>query len=182
MAELTLNIVGTGSLLTHNPISMFSQNSGGKKGNIHPSPEEDAEMGCYRLEDGGFGLPGVAFRSAIVKAAGQWKAKRQSMASILAHIEVKEEFAKLTTPDGEPIKSYEIDRRRVVIQKQGVIRARPKFTPWAAQITIVYDEQLVPNPSIITDIATDAGRRIGVGDYRPERKGWFGRFSVKVEE
>jgi hypothetical protein len=56
------------------------------------------------------------------------------------------------------------------------MRARPRFEHWGTTIILVYDEVLLTQPNILRDIANDAGRRFGVGDYRPQTKGWFGKF------
>lgn len=181
MPELILTATGIRPLLTHNPASMSRPKAAGRKGKEQYIPEEEAEDGVYRLEDGSCALPGIAFRNSILSAAGAWKAGRgkSSMKSILSHIEVKEELVRLTL-DGKPIEDYTIDKRRAVIQRQGIIRCRPRFDEWQATFTVLYDEQLVPEPEIIVEIANDAGQRIGVGDYRPAKGGWFGRFKVEL--
>src|SRR5688572_12348628 len=172
MATIEITVDGIKPLLTHNPLSMFDDRSG--KGNTIPSPEDEAEAGTYRMADGSCALPGVAFRESILAAAGAWKGTtaRTRMKSQLSHIEISEELVPLLMRDGTPITSYAIDRRRVKIQKSGIIRSRPRFDEWSARFTIVYDDLLVPNPPVILHIANDAGQRIGVGDFRPACRGW----------
>ena len=102
------------------------------------------------------------------------------MKSAIAHIEVLEEIAPLSLRDGSPVNSYTIDRRRVLLQgKNGVIRARPRFDEWCAEFTVEYDDLLLPKPEILIEIANDAGRRMGIGDFRPQKNGPFGRFVVR---
>jgi hypothetical protein len=36
------------------------------------------------------------------------------------------------------------------------------------------------SPALIRAVIDDAGKKIGLGDYRPSRKGPFGRFVVKT--
>jgi hypothetical protein len=175
---LRVVVEGIKALLTHNPQSM-GQGEGAKRGSRIPEPEAEAEAGCYRLEDGTCCLKGEAFRGAILGAAGAWKAaKRATMKSHLAHIVIVEELVPLTYPDGQVIKEYSIDRRRAIVQKQGIIRCRPRFEQWRAPFTIEFDPMLIKNPRMIVDILADGGNRIGVGDYRPQRNGFFGRFRV----
>jgi hypothetical protein len=82
--------------------------------------------------------------------------------------------------DGTPIKDYIIDRRRAIIQRNGIIRCRPCFPEWSCTFTIEYDPELIgKEPKIIADVLQDAGNRIGVGDFRPSRNGPFGRFKVR---
>lgn len=56
-----------------------------------------------------------------------------------------------------------------------VMRTRPQFIGWSLTVGIQYDPDLL-NPHDIQDILTDAGRQVGLGDWRPE----YGRFTVKV--
>jgi hypothetical protein len=62
-----------------------------------------------------------------------------------------------------------------VVQRQGVTRARPAFASgWSAEIVLM---SLLPqyiSPSLLRRTLSDAGKLVGVGDFRPT----FGRFSV----
>lgn len=66
----------------------------------------------------------------------------------------------------------------VVVQRQRILRTRAMFDmPWSCQFTLDCDDQLVDRSQLETwlDIA---GRRIGLGDWRPEKSGDYGRFEV----
>lgn len=181
MATIKIEIEGIKPLLTHNPIGMQTPKNG--KGSTIPEPEDEAEAGTYRMPDGTCGVPGSGFRAALLGAAGAWKGPRarSTMKSAIAHIEVLEEVAPLSLRDGTPIKSYIIDKRRVLLQgKNGVIRCRPRFEEWCATFTVEYDDLLLPKPEILIEIANDAGRRMGLGDFRPQKNGPFGRFAVRA--
>jgi hypothetical protein len=177
-ARLRITVEGIEPLMTHNPASMQTGAEDGKRGSRIPKPEDEAEAGCYRLDDGTCALKAESFISAIAGkggAASAWKGKnRSTMKSRLAHIMTSEELVALSHTDGSPIRDYVIDRRPVVVQKARIMRARPRYDRWRASFTIEFDSQLVPDPKMIVDICADAGTRIGVGDYRPR----FGRFKV----
>jgi hypothetical protein len=179
MALHRLVVVGMTPLLTHNPAAMATPRQG--KGREIPSPEDEAETGTYRLANGSCGIPGVGFRNGVVQAAAAWRQPRgrQSFAPLLEHIVVEEDLVELHHADGSPLRDFEIDRRRVLVQRQGVLRSRPKFSDWGCYFTISYDEVLLTDPDVLTRIAADAGARIGVGDYRGGgKKGSFGRYAV----
>lgn len=181
MGQFKITIDGIKPLLTHNPAAMQSPKKGkGSASNI-PEPEDEAEAGTYRLADGTCAFPGAGFRGALLGAAGAWKGPRKAstMKSVLSHIEVLEDLAPLCLRDGTLINSFTIDRRRAIVQRNGVIRCRPRFDEWSATFTIEYDDLLLPKPEILIDIANDAGRRMGIGDFRPQRNGPFGRFIVR---
>ena len=64
----------------------------------------------------------------------------------------------------------------VVVQRSRILRTRAIFeTPWSLDATIEVDPELVDKNSLATwlDIA---GRRVGLGDWRPEKSGVYGRF------
>ena len=65
----------------------------------------------------------------------------------------------------------------VKIQRNSILRTRAKFDEWKCSFTVDTDEELVDEQQLETwlDIA---GRRVGLGDWRPEKSGSYGRFSV----
>jgi hypothetical protein len=77
---------------------------------------------------------------------------------------------------------YVIDTRRAVVQKQGILRSRAKIVlPWWLEFILDWDEETLPQKfpdSLKEDILPSGGRVIGLLDYRPEKRGWFGRFKV----
>lgn len=69
-------------------------------------------------------------------------------------------------------------RTGVVVQRQRILRTRAMFElPWSLSYTLDCDDQLVDQSQLTTwlDIA---GRRIGLGDWRPEKSGDYGRFET----
>ena len=68
----------------------------------------------------------------------------------------------------------------VVVQRNRILRTRAMFNvPWAATFTLDADPELVELSQLEAwlDIA---GRRIGIGDWRPEKSGNCGRFTATV--
>ena len=66
----------------------------------------------------------------------------------------------------------------VVVQRNRVLRTRAKFDiPWSCRFTLSADDELIQRDWLERwlDIG---GRRIGLGDWRPEKSGQYGRFSV----
>ena len=60
------------------------------------------------------------------------------------------------------------------------MRTRPLFEPpWAAEFRVDYDPDLV-DKSLLENWLDIAGRRIGLGDWRPEKSGMYGRFTATV--
>lgn len=185
-SRMTFTIEGKSPLLTHNPASMSRPKTGGTKGREFVyDPDEEALGGLYIDGDKKYCFPGIGVRNSIIRAAGDWKSitgkKRGSLTSTVAHIIVEPELIPILDHKGKPVKTYEVDQRRAVVQKQGVIRARPKFTEWRLTFEIVFDDDIIPMSveevrTMFQGLLGDAGKRVGIGDYRPIKTGWFGTF------
>lgn len=66
----------------------------------------------------------------------------------------------------------------VVVQRARLLRTRAKFElPWGCSFRLDCDDELIDEAKLETwlDIA---GRRIGLGDWRPEKSGTYGRFKL----
>ncbi len=89
--------------------------------------------------------------------------------------------AVLVTPDAIPHRNqqFEVDVRPVVVPstRGRVARRRPVFKNWSLKFNIEYDEDEL-SASTIKEILDYAGTRVGIGDFRPEKGGPFGRFMV----
>lgn len=68
------------------------------------------------------------------------------------------------------------DVRGVNVSGKKIMRCRPIFTKWAAEFEIAYMEDVIDRGDLVR-VIEEAGRRIGIGTYRPR----FGRFGVEVQ-
>lgn len=143
-------------------------------------PEKEAAQAAYIDEIDGVEqlyIPMEAVFSMMIYTAGAHRMGRRSMKSYLAGgIRIEPEKIPLGTDE------YEIDLRPVVIQRARVIRARAKVPNWKASFNIIYDKDLFASAQVFYTILTDAGKRVGLLDYRPQRSGWFGTFTVQEFE
>jgi len=169
--KIEVELTGTSPLLM-NRLSLESLQKKSRKVMKNYDPVEDAEYAAYKTEDGDLYLPMEAVFSMMIYAAGAHKIGRRSMKSYLAGgVRVEPEQILL-----EP-NEYEVDLRAVVIQRARVVRARPKIRNWKAAFTLIYDDDIL-TPEPLREILDDAGKRVGLLDFRPQRNGWFGTFSV----
>lgn len=76
-------------------------------------------------------------------------------------------------------KDWECDSRSVVIPSTGgrIMCHRPRLDEWSLKFTLEVDEEMFAE-KFVRLLVDDAGKKIGLGDYRPSRKGPFGRFVV----
>ena len=143
-------------------------------------PETEAKKAAYISKIDGkeqLYIPGYAIYSMIIKAAGAYKfpKRRSSMSTYLAGtIRVE--------PDKIPLGTdkYEIDERPVVIQRARVLKWRPMISDWQVTFQIIYNKDALPSAIIpqLKAIVEDGGTRLGLLDYRPQHKGWFGTFTI----
>ena len=92
---------------------------------------------------------------------------------------VVEDLSVIEDERGKPATKYSIDRRSVVIGKSRVLRCRPCWKTWRIRLALEVDVAICP-PQNVLDSLSLAGRTVGVGDYRPEKGGGFGRFTATI--
>lgn len=61
--------------------------------------------------------------------------------------------------------------------KGRILSHRPMFDDWQLSFSIILDGGII-NHKLLRNIIDDAGARCGLGDFRPARKGPYGRYSV----
>jgi hypothetical protein len=143
---------------------------------------ERAEQAAYRQADETLYAPSTwFFRSMIeVGAYRKQRGSRKSLKYIVpAAVVVTTDIIPLLGMDGSPLKEFEVDARPVVIPstKGRIMCYRPRIEVWQAEIPIEVDTTIL-GVEDIHQLLEDAGRRQGVGDFRPEKKGPFGRFQI----
>lgn len=123
-------------------------------------------------------IPEAALRSAIETGARKLKQGPQVREGLL--VEKVEEFdydKSLGTTVEELCKTVQFTTG-VVVQRSRILRTRAKFDEWGCAFVVEADDELVDKEQLAAwlDIA---GRRIGLGDWRPEKSGHYGRFETE---
>ena len=139
-------------------------------------PKDQAEWNCYRDETTGrLYIPAANLQRALIGGATYSKGKGRSnlSKSAAACLRVWPDIIDLG------VTNFEIDSRSVVIRATGgrVIRHRAKLNEWKATFKIDYSRDLLSEVQV-RSIVDDTGARVGLLDFRPEKKGPFGRFVV----
>jgi hypothetical protein len=178
LVERKYKVVGIFPLLMNNPAKMVVGSNGPKTKHI-PTPEEEAEKGLYVDDDGNFYLPSNMFRACLLNGLKGKRIGKLGAATVFkpAVFNVDEQTVVLDAKTMKPKKDYIVDTRRAVVQNNGVMRSRPKFTEWAAIVRLLLDEEVV-SPEMVAEHLDIAGKTTGVGDYRIARGGPFGSFYV----
>jgi hypothetical protein len=181
LETLTFTLQGISPLLQNNPSEFIGQPSGdAMTGKKKYNDEEEARKRTYVDASGHFVHPTESVVRAIVRAARGKKFGKVSAPDLLkASVFPAQPFAKLVNLKGRPLKEYTIDRRGVVVQRNRILRCRPCWPEWQLVVELEVDVSLITSRSILVEVLTLAGRFPGLGDFRPEKGGAFGRFVVK---
>lgn len=147
------------------------------------TPREQAEKKAYRSKDTGeLEFPCQNIMACLIEAGRYFKQEGKPLttsesSSIPAGLHIEG----LTIPFG--ITTFEIDSRTVVAAGTGerVMCHRPRLDEWRLSFRIVVDDTLFQH-KLVREIIDHAGKTVGLGDYRPQRKGSFGKFAVKSWE
>jgi hypothetical protein len=166
---LKLTITGVAPLLMH------AYSDAEEAGLKNAPPKEQAEAHTYRLESGNLCIPQSNFMRALMSGAAYSKGKgRASLQKVVAAA------VWLAEPEMDlGVKDFVVDSKSVVIPatRGRIMRHRARLNKWTASATLNYDETLI-SENQLRKIAVDTGALVGLMDFRPEKKGPFGRFTV----
>lgn len=133
-------------------------------------PEKCFKDSLYKMPDGnGYGFPAIAFKAAAVNACSHIEGLTKVSARGSFHIPC----------DLIPIKGKPIMREDMVRVGMGAadLRYRGEFTDWEASIPVKYNSNAWSIEQLI-NVFNVAGFASGVGEWRPQKNGNFGMFSV----
>jgi len=140
----------------------------GKKKVIY-DPREEAEKRLIFDGDKDLAQPASHFEGSMIRAAVDYKmsGRKTYKDAFKAGVAVEPEFIK------HKITDWEIDERTAVIQRNRIMKWRPKFPEWELDFVIVVRNDDIA-PLTVLEVLRTAGLYHGVGDYRPK----FGLFDV----
>ena len=176
--HVTVTICGTSDLLFHrwNCEAVDEKRKAAK--NSTAKTDHDVEIYVYRNETGELCIPGEYLRQSIILAAKYRQDPRSPRKSAMDLYKAGVVSLTDLSPLGVKAWDYE-DKRRVVVQRAGVNRIRPAMRKgWKAtfDLMILTPEYIAAQD--LNDVIANAGRLVGVGDFRPT----FGRFQIVAYE
>ena len=174
-----VTIEGTADLLFHRwSDDDVAEKAAASKGS-KAKKTDNVESYVYRNPDNQICVPGRYLQRAIVESARFHQDPRspRKMAKDLVQAGVL--VTPMLTPvlvKGKAVTDWDyLDRQRVIIQRNAISRLRPAFmVGWQAQFEIASILPEYITPPFLRRLLEDAGRFVGVGDFRPN----YGRFSV----
>jgi hypothetical protein len=190
---LMIPIVGTSPLIVHRfsekaKRQILEAQQGKKSVKQVRDPEAEYQAAFYRLtrEDGSerFGFPVTAFKSATIGAA-RFYGKSVRMTELrqflfftgLLSLSDPQQLVEIV---GEP------RMREDIVRLSGASRApepryRPEFWPWSASLEVTYVKTSLSRDSVLS-LVDAGGFGVGVGEWRPEKRGEFGTYKIDVDK
>jgi hypothetical protein len=143
--------------------------------NSKAKKSDNVDSYVYRNDDGQLSIPGEYIRQAIAHAAKFRQDPRSPRKSAFdlfkAGVVALSDLCSLGVTEWDYL-----DRRRVVVQRNGITRERPAMRAgWqvTCELQVLVPEYI--NQDLLCSVLNDAGRLVGIGDFRPT----FGRFQVR---
>jgi hypothetical protein len=172
--RVSLTIRGEADLLFHRwNCEAVEAKSKAAKGSA-AKKTDNIESYVYRNEAGEICLPGEYLRQAVISAAKFRQDPRSPRKSAVDL--VKAAVVSLTPLASLGVTEWDYEHRcRVQVQRNGVTRVRPALRAgWQASFVFAVNLPEYVSQEMLLGLLTDAGRLVGVGDFRPT----YGRFQV----
>lgn len=134
-------------------------------------PEADYENCFYRTATGAYGFPAIGVKSAMISAC-RFADLKMTVARGAFHID-----AEMLEVIGEPRPREDMVR---VGMGTADIRYRPEFVDWRIPVTLKINASAI-SAEQVANLLNIAGFGVGIGEWRPERNGQYGRFHVASE-
>ena len=189
--EIELTLTGLSPLLMHapvlaNPLSpitikhkKLTEKRNKTEEDYHAIAKSEYMSSLYWDEEIGVYVPTVSIKYSIWAGAKLNKNGKKVQRGVL----LLEDKSKLiydgpSSPADLWLDERFVDARSVSVGASRIMRYRPTFKNWELSVMITYDDEMIDEHELVYS-ADCAGRYIGIGDYRPDKGGNCGRFTVK---
>ena len=179
--EVSVSIKGITPLLQNRFIQADIEGKSKKRSGA--LSERNFEDKLYRTPEGKIYQPATHIFGALVNAgkAFQIQGKGKSTYSKLfgSSLNVMPEYILHKNPKYE---AFTITANNPNSRGNKMIVTRPMFTDWELDFTIQILEDSIP-VEVVEEALAYGGRYVGIGDWRPDKKGKYGQFRItKFEE
>lgn len=179
LQEVTIGLVGDSPLIMHawsqkaKQMMLDKQMQVATSGKAAKDPQRDFEESIYTDEDGLPAFPSVAFKAAAVDAAIAMDFKKTNLRQ---SFHIKGDMVPILGDAPTP-------REDMVRVGMGTadIRFRAQFKRWGTLLPVVFNTALLSIDQLV-HLFNAGGFGVGVGEWRPQKDGQFGRFRIASEE
>lgn len=194
--HVLVTLTGDSRLVTHRfsqkaiDLMLDKQMGKAKQGKSPKVPTEDFLGGLYPMPDatvqvrdedpeniyatGRFGFPSCGIKAAVVRAATDAGMK---MTDVRRAFHIAGELTEILCEPGPYMRQ---DMVRVGMGTAD-IRFRPEFREWKMVVPVLYNMAVISREQLV-NLFRLAGFGVGLGEWRPEREGSWGTFSVEGVE
>lgn len=173
-------ILGTSDILLHAWNCDAVEARGSAKKGSAAKKTDNLDSYVMRNDDGVICLPSEYLRMAIVNAAkfhSDPRSPRKSAMDLMkAALVGLEPLCPIKNFAGQLPKTWDFEHKcRVQVQRNGITRTRPAFKKgWQVSIPLMCNLAAYVPPTFLHELVSQAGKVIGVGDFRPT----YGRFQI----
>jgi hypothetical protein len=192
MASIQLKLTGVTALLMHsdryaNPLDVLTKQHKALTSKRKKTDDDHAAIArsellgsLYYDKTNGIHLPSENLKSCLVEAAKLNRLGAEFKRSLML---LDEALPLQYKGPKDPEKLIEdpnfVLAKSVVVGQARLMRFRPRFAAgWVLNATLEYDETRI-DPSELKTVIHNAGRYVGLGDWRPACGGSYGRFTVE---
>lgn len=181
--QMIMRIKGTSPMIQHKfsekaRIALREIHAGKKTKNRDVrNPEQEGKDAAYRLEDGRYGFPAGAMMKCMINAAH----KDIGIDKVLVRKALRvlcDNNLNLIVMECDEMEIRE-DRVRLKGNKTD-LRYRPYFYNWKAVVVFEMDSEWM-GPQDVINLVERAGFGVGLMEWRPEKGGEFGTFTIDKE-
>ena len=185
LQTISIKIEGTSPLITHawsekaRGMMLDKQMGKASKGKAKKDPESDYESAFYRLPNGVPGFPLIALKAAAVTAV-------TSLGKDFTKVAARQAFHILPDKKGGDLSEVFFPKDTPPVMREDMVRVgmgtadirfRPEFRQWGMSVLIQFNARAISQEQVV-NLLNLGGFSVGVGEWRPEKDGDKGRFSV----
>lgn len=117
-----------------------------------------------------YGFPAAGVKKSVVSAAQRFAGGTGTV--LYGAINIPLDLIPLDSP-GPTMRR---DPRAIGGKRSSIIY-RSEFTEWAMEIPVIFDAEILDDKQVF-NLFAHAGLKVGIGNWRPEKKGTFGTWTV----
>lgn len=172
--KITARIEGTTPLLVNRFRDSQIEGKSKKRGE---AIDELITEKLYLTAEGKPYIPAVYLHRALIDAGKRLQVRGQKKATyskiVGAVVQIEPEALVLSPNKYVPFRISAVNP----MTKGRMMVTRPRFEKWGIEFNILVSDESVGSDTLNT-LLVEAGRSTGIGDWRPEKKGSFGKFIV----
>jgi|SRR5262245_20647134 len=164
-----------------------------KSGREKRDPVADYEASLYEMGDGNYGFPAMGIKNAIVSAAHKDRGVPRSQVERALWVDADMvrvmpamagaicDMPLVRIYGSAPEMREDMVRIGAGLNKKANLAYRAQFTDWAIRISGRLNASILSTDAL-GFLITESGMSAGIGEWRNERKGFFGAYRIATAE